>query len=206
MVKKVVIGLVLLSIVLLQGGSAFSSEPLPEEFYILVRESLERGGQMMILEKAEPERVHRIGSILIDAPPEKVWEVLTDFERWSEFVPMMRSSKIVQTKEDTVTVDFKLAVRFMMIPFSSSYTTIFRPEKPKLFIRCPEKSEETGFYSVLSVGEKTLLIVSEQAPCLEEMGGLVAAMVRIIPGADLALNLSPPLVLLEAIKRRAEGS
>ncbi|MBT9146329.1 MAG: hypothetical protein DDT32_00057 [Syntrophomonadaceae bacterium] len=205
MVKKVVIGLVLLSIVLLQGGSAFSSEPLPEEFNILLRESLERGGQMMILERAEPKRVHRIGSILIDAPPEKVWEVLTDFERWSEFVPMMRSSKIVQTKEDTVTVDFTLAVRFLMIPFSSSYTTIFRPEKPKLFIRCPEKSEETGFYGVLSVGEKTLLIISEQAPDLEEMGGLIAAVVRGVPGAELAFTLSPQAILLEAIKERAEG-
>jgi len=69
--KKVVVGLALLSIVLFRESSAFSSEPLPEEFSVLIRESLAREGQMMILEEAGPEKVYRIGSILIDAPSRK---------------------------------------------------------------------------------------------------------------------------------------
>lgn len=206
MAKKLLIGLVLLNIVLFRGDAAFSSEPLPEEFNVLVRESLVRGGQMMILEKEEPEKVHRIGSILIDAPLERVWEVFTDFERWDEFVPMMKKAKIVQVEEDIVTVDFTLTVRFLMLPFSHSYTTKYRLEKPKVFIYCNEKLEETGFYSIIPVGEKTLLIVSEEAPSLEEMGGLIALIVRGVPGAELALTLSPPFVLLDAIKERAEGN
>lgn len=205
MAGKVITGLALLGIFLLCSGPAFSSEPLPEEFSVLIEESFARGGQMMILE-VEPEGVHRIGSILIDAPLERVWEVFTDFGSWHEFVPMMGRSKIAQREENIVTVDFTLTVRFLVIPFRHSYTTIFSLEKPKVFILCQEKSEETGFYKLLPVGEKTLLIVSEHAPCLEKMGGLIANIVRGVPGAELALHLSPPFVLFEAIKERAEGS
>jgi hypothetical protein len=115
----------------------------------------------------------------------------------------MRRAKIVQTKEDTVTVDFTLTVRFLMIPFSHSYTTTYRLEKPKIFIYCREE-KLGGFYSFLPVGEKTLLIVSEQAPALEEMGGLIATIVRRVSGAELALTLSPPFVFLDVIKGRAE--
>ena len=204
MVRKVAIGLVLLGIFLMWSGPAFSSEPLPEEFNTLIEESFARGGQMMILE-VEPERVHRIGSILIDAPIERVWKVFTDFESWSEFVPMMRKSEIAQREENIVTVDFTLTVRFLVIPFRHSYTTVFKLEESKIFILCPERLEKTGFYKFLPAGEKTLLIVSEQSPCLEEMGGLIATIVRGVPGAELALHLSPPFVLFEAIKERAEG-
>jgi hypothetical protein len=205
MIKKLTIGLVLLSIVLLWSGTAFSSEPLPEEFNVLVRESLGRRGQMMILDEAGQGKVNRIGSILIHAPLERVWEVLTDFESWPGFVPMMTRARIVRREESTVTVDFMLTTRFLMIPFRHSYTTVFKLEKPKILI-FNEKLEETGFYKLFPVGGKTLLIVSEEAPSLEEMGGLVATIVRGIPGAELALTLSPPFVLFDAIRKRAEGN
>lgn len=205
MTEKRVMGLVLVSIFLLGGGSASSSESLPEEFMVIIEESFARGGQMMILEM-EPERLYRIGSTLIDAPLEKVWEVLTDFENWSEFVPMMTKSKIAQRKENRVTLDITLTTRLLMIPFHYSYTMVYELEKPKVFILCPEKLEKTGFYKLLSMGEKTLLIVSEQAPCLEEMGGLIALIARVVPGAELALHLSPQFVFLEAMRGRAEGN
>ena len=49
---------------------------------------------------SDVREVRAVGEI--DAPPEKVYEVLTDFEHYAEFMPYLEESKVIRRTEDEV--------------------------------------------------------------------------------------------------------
>ncbi len=44
-------------------------------------------------------------TVSIEAKPEVVWQVLTDYEHLSEFVPGMSKSRVMERNEDTITIE-----------------------------------------------------------------------------------------------------
>ncbi len=49
-------------------------------------------------------------SIIINVPKEKFFEVITDFEKYPEFIPEMKSAQVVEHKDNEYIVDFTVTL------------------------------------------------------------------------------------------------
>ena len=63
--------------------------------------------------------------ISIDAPVESVFEVITDYERYCDFLPEIKRAEIISRNEDALVVRFELEIVMRL-----SYTLELRQEKP----------------------------------------------------------------------------
>lgn len=65
----------------------------------------------------------------LEAPPELIWQTLTDYGRLAEFIPGMRSSKVVSRNGQTTIVEQSGEARFLFFayPIEVTVTSIERP-------------------------------------------------------------------------------
>ncbi len=75
---------------------------------------LERGEPVMREEQFTDEKGHRVGRgvayIVIDAPPERIWDVILDYDHYAEFYPNVHSAKITKKEGNHIYVHFVLNV------------------------------------------------------------------------------------------------
>ncbi|MEL6350705.1 MAG: SRPBCC family protein [Cyanobacteria bacterium J06627_28] len=65
-----------------------------------------------------PARERRIlASVIIPQPVEKVWEVITDYERLSDFIPSLTSSKLIPNSDGRIRLEQIGAQCFLRVKF-----------------------------------------------------------------------------------------
>ncbi|MBI3595298.1 MAG: SRPBCC family protein [Nitrospirae bacterium] len=76
--------------------------------------------------------------ILVPAPPEKVWNTLTNYDHLADFLPGMESSRIVRRTEDQIILEQISRNRFL-----------FFRKKIKIILNISEKKDrEISFYKI----------------------------------------------------------
>ncbi len=135
-------------------------------------------------------------SIEIDAPPESVWEVITDFESYPEFLSDMRSVRVASRSERGATVRFELDLIKRV-----RYTLAFEADPPRRL--------------AWSLVRGDFMRRNEGSWELQELeGGRTRATYRIALalGAIVPSSITTRLAAerlpetLEAFKRRIEGN
>ncbi len=133
-------------------------------------------------------------TIVIDAPLAKVWSVITDYERYPEFLPEMTSVSIVSRHDNVVVAQFNLE---LMMRFSY---TLRLQEEPHAALRWTLDSatmmvSNSGGWQLEADGQKTKATYVLDV----ELKGLIPRSVK-----DRLLGMTLPQTL-ERFKRRAEG-
>ena len=84
-----------------------------------VNVSVRRAGEALVID----------ANATLDADPATAWRVLTDYERYVDFVPGMRSSRVVERRGDNVTVaqSADSPAWLMRMPFDVVYAITERP-------------------------------------------------------------------------------
>ncbi len=67
---------------------------------------------------------------LIDASWDTVWSTLTDFDRLAEFIPGIKSSRVIERVGNTVTVEQLGEARFLMFSFPIQVTMVSTERPP----------------------------------------------------------------------------
>ena len=166
-------------------------------------------GQLIHLAYDGEDLTYRTVIMLVDAPLDVVWNVITDIENYGEFIPEMLAPKIISKKNDEVIAEHIVQVKIILgVSASEKYTTRYVFKKPRVYMSDPKKPKvEPGYWEVKPVdgGSKTLLLYTDPAPNLAEMGTMVKTVVRVKPELGLALQVSPVSILVKAIKTRSEA-
>ena len=105
MLKANIQGLFVLTVLFLAQGCVNFRTLSPEQR----RERLERGEILNYL-KPIPNTRLTIGEAqaIIDAPPQRLWNAITDYNRQAEIAPRTRSGKITKIEHNTTWVDLVL--------------------------------------------------------------------------------------------------
>jgi hypothetical protein len=168
----------------------------------------EKGQLFNMIYNEKGELTHRLCVIMVDASPDVVWGVITDFKNYDKFIPDMDPPVVRNKKEDEITVDFTLKIKIVgPIATTQKYSTRYVMKKPKLYMYDPEDSSvEPGFWQLTPIdgGKRTLVYYYDKAPDLMEMGKLVSGLVTTRPEFALALQVSPVSILLNQTKEYAE--
>jgi ribosome-associated toxin RatA of RatAB toxin-antitoxin module len=67
-------------------------------------------------------REHLIASLLIEAPPEAVWRVITDFESWAVLFPGIGSVEVARLEDDRVRVHHHVKALGISVDFTTVST------------------------------------------------------------------------------------
>jgi ribosome-associated toxin RatA of RatAB toxin-antitoxin module len=100
---------------------------------------------------------------LINAELETAWDVLTDYDRYAEFIPDLKSSRVVARSGGTVIVEQKGQVGFFLFRFPME-VTLSVSEDPRRGITSHAIAgtfrEMTGSYTLMRVGDELRLTYS----------------------------------------------
>jgi carbon monoxide dehydrogenase subunit G len=140
--------------------------------------------------------------VSIAAPPERVWQLLTSFERYPEKVPMIHSATV---EGDRVT----LALRFRMAIFSTTFEFTARLERDEgrrlelFWIEGLPRNIHVRF-DLAPAGEGTLLNC-EISFDIKSLGWVVKYFLKHHPEMALGSYAGTALVLVDAVRRAAES-
>lgn len=133
-------------------------------------------------------------TIVIDAPLAKVWGVITDYERYPEFLPEMTAVSVVSRHDNVVVAKFDLEI---MMRFS--YSLRLEEEAPTSLAWTLDSASmmvsNSGGWQLVAEGSTTRATYVLDV----ELKGLIPKSVK-----DRLVGMTLPQTL-ERFKRRAEG-
>lgn len=149
--------------------------------------------------------------MLIKAPFERVWEVVTDYEHCSELIPSIAELKIREQDANSVTTYYKIiAVEVGPITIGSDYTTKqtrYKAEKKIVVTWIEGKVKDIyGWWEFIPLknGKETLAFYTASADYRDSAPGANFLLSRQPELATMA-SLGANYALLKAVKERAES-
>ncbi len=69
-------------------------------------------------------------SVVVDVPREKLWAVISDYEKYPQFIPEMRSVRVLETKGALQRVAFEIEIQVLAFTRKVHYTLEFTNAPP----------------------------------------------------------------------------
>ncbi len=189
----------------LYGGELMS--PIDSGFDIKSILPLLNKGELGFIENsgARPKQVSLF--TLIDATPDEVWNVLTDYEHYTEIFPSILECKIAKQEGDTAFVDYKLDAVLYSIKYRLRHNHTPKKSIDISVVSGDLKSGEYR-YDIYPFENRTVLIYSIKASATDT-SFLLRKIVRKQPTMDEAINISTAIITLnnikDALKKRQKG-
>ncbi len=169
-------------------------------------------GEMTIVhpvkDPSEPLFVTAAG--VVNTSPDIVWDVITDWDRYEEFMPQTKDVKVVERTENTAVVDYNLKFKFTIISMRVYYRLFHLLDRSKYYdewyLVKGDLKEVTGAWRLYPVegGKKTVAMYTVYSD-LRSMGFLVKSILKAEPHIELAIQLSSAALVVKSIKERAEA-
>lgn len=192
-------------------------EPYPERVFdpagldvATLKALADRGGLVVVDndEKGKPELV--TAGTIVDATPETVYSVITDYDHFHEFMPQVESCKIVKQRDDgTRDVEFDIKVKVSVVTQRMKYTARFHKyvpnEKVAFEFISGDIKDGGGSYVLVPYddGRKTLMFYSTVSD-IKSAGYFTRKLVEDQPSMEGAMLVSTAQVVSGAVKKRAE--
>jgi len=200
----------ILSFIIIQnityGGELMS--PIDTGFDIKSVLPLLNKGELGFVEnsKVRPKQVSLFS--LIEAKPDKVWEVLTDYEHYPEIFPSVLECKVAKMEGDTTFVDYKLDAVLYSIKYRLKHRHI--PDKSiEISVVSGDLKSGEYRYDLYPYEDKTVLIYSIKASATDT-SFILKKIVKKQPTMDEAINISTAIITLnnikDAVKKRAKDN
>jgi len=172
-------------------------------------ELLLKKGEMVFLDLSPGDIPWMVtAGVIIGASPEKVYSVITDFTKYTEFMPQLDSVEQYDPGDGFPEVTFTLGFRFAyIIPLTLSYTYkyLLRPPLRIDWVGIREgKACDYGYWELVPLdgGKKTAALYNLYST---PQGYLLKKIIKKNPQLHISTILSTALIVGQKTKVRAEG-
>jgi ribosome-associated toxin RatA of RatAB toxin-antitoxin module len=204
--KKTLVIIIIVSLFMLVINNTFANI-LEQELDELTLEKLLKKGELIHIEEKDGKLKYIDYAIIIDAPLDKVWQVITDFENYPDFIPGQKLCKIINKQGNVMIVESAVEFKFMGVGSTVNYTTKYILQKPELIIFDTKRNKETGRYKFIPIDEgKRVVLFRTKEVDRDNFTGVVKILINKKPEIEFSLYLSPLRINMKAIKERAEKS
>ncbi|HVO30906.1 MAG TPA: SRPBCC family protein [bacterium] len=174
-----------------------------------LRTLAERGTSIIVDSDATGALKLVTAGIVVNAPPQAVFDTAMDFSHFPEFMPQVESAKVDIDAADHKNVQLGLKFKFSVISTSMKYTervTWSAPERITFQFIEGDLTKGGGSYRMLPIdgGSRTLLFYSTISD-LRSTGFLTRTLIKEQPPMEAAIQVSTASVVAQAIKKRAES-
>lgn len=151
------------------------------------------------------------GLVRVNTPPEKLYQVLNDFEKYPEFISFVKDTKITNRNNHNFSVKYKLSFR-VIFPLDIDYTLDY-VELPN-YTTCWElnKNEkhdvngEWGKLEIIPVNRDSSILAYTSYSHLVSSGFFMKLLLKYIEGFDMGLRVAMTDMIVSAYKKAGEGS
>lgn len=164
-------------------------------------------GELSLVESYRSGHLRQVTVVaLVQAAPDKVWGVLTDYEHYVEFMPNLDEIEITRREGANVVIAYELEV-----PGPNLDYTLIHHHVPKTRIDITLADDEgdiqTGAWRWELLphqnGTQTILVYSLYTD-VRESSWVLRQIMKSQPSLEHGLNIATGLVTVRAIKKRAE--
>jgi ribosome-associated toxin RatA of RatAB toxin-antitoxin module len=167
-------------------------------------------GEIIVVENEKKNGREFVQAIvLVNAPAERVYDVITDFEKYPDVFSDVKRVEIIDKTPDTITARFHLKSDLAIIPVKISYTIKYYLKKNEVtwdYIE-GDLAYSEGFWKLYPEGDKTIVIYRLSFD-IKPPNFFVKAVYEFItknrPVLATAALTSAVLVTVRAIKLKAE--
>lgn len=180
----------------LMGGELMS--PIDTGFDINSIIPLLKKGELGFIEnsKTRPKQVSLF--TLVEAYPDEVWAVITDYEHYTEIFPSVLECKVVKEEGDTTFVDYKLDAVLYSLKYRMKHK--HNPKKSiEISVVSGDLKSGDYRYDLYPFENKTILIYSIKASATDT-SFILRKIVKKQPTMDEAINISTAIITLNNIK------
>lgn len=163
---------------------------------------LEKGPLVLVEQGADNKFTQATGVVLVDAPPDKVWAVLTKPAEFKDFMPKVTTSEVVKEKAGDVEVHFVLDVPGP----DTDYSVRFTPDAKTMTM--------AGAWAGGDLKGSKWLWKVEPAPngkallshtlAVKNFSGLAQSLEDDQQTVTVGVNVGSVLAATKAVKKRAE--
>ncbi len=205
MIKKTSAIILTVSLFMLIANNAFAGL-LEQNLNESTLKVLLNKGELILLEEENGELKYITLAIIIDAPLDKVWQVITDFKNYPDFIPGHKDCNIIKKDNNEMTVESAVQFKFMGIGSTVRYTTQYILKKPELIIVDNKKNRETGRYKLIPIdeGKRVVLFRTKEATNVDNFGRVAKFLIIQKPEMEFSMQLSPLRININAIKEQSE--
>ena len=144
---------------------------------------------------------------VIDAPIQRVREVVTDFMNYHEFMPQTETAKIISKTKDHVVHEVKLSVKVPLIHIGFRFTLDYfmAPNGDIRWSRVKgDIKGNVGRYEFIALTPNRTMLIMTYWTELQGIGFLMRLLLRMQPDLELAIPISSGSLIVDAIKKRCE--
>ncbi|MCA9549638.1 MAG: SRPBCC family protein [Myxococcales bacterium] len=202
--------LCLITLALLAAPAAASAKPLELEsraadLHIPTLAALTKRGDVALIETTPAGRCKQVVIFaLLDAPPEKVWDVIMDVESYPKFLKTVVSVEVTGKKKGITAFEWELDVPF----FNLKGTRLQRGLRPSLVEVRGQSGNLRGSrerWELYPVEGGRTLAAFYRALDIETGGLLLGTMVKLEPSMDQGANLSTGFVHMRELAAYVAG-
>jgi ribosome-associated toxin RatA of RatAB toxin-antitoxin module len=216
--KKLVSSLLVCILIALATAPLAAAKPAKPSAEPPSWKSMDKELLAKLLEKSELAAVDAFGpdkiemcsvGILANAPPEKVWKAITDFEGYGKLMPDFTTPEVLERSNKTAVVHFTVTVlKLSLLNISTDYTlryTFDKPRRADISWVSGKVKNISGYWELFPVagGKKTVVIYAITSD-LASANALVGEALKEQPATVMAINLSSAIVLTRLIVKKAE--
>jgi len=164
---------------------------------------LQRGPMVLVEEDSAGKFGQATGIVLIDAPPEKVWEAVLAMDKFTEYVPKVTTSEVSRREGNDFDAHFVLDVPGP----DTDYTIRFTKDDAKrelkgVWSKGDLKGSRWLWKVEPSAGGKSLL---SQQVYLKNFSSILQSVEDDQQTITVGVTVSSALAAIKAVKRRCEG-
>ena len=175
-----------------------------------VRKLMEKGQVLIIDEKPGGGLELVTAGIIINAPPEKVYETLTQYDKYFEYMPSTVGCEVIKDDGNTKDVRYKIEFKFSVLGWKVEYVLrqTFVPNKEIRWHLVSSKDNKVkathGAWQLFSApGGKTAAFYSVYSD-MKSISWVIRKTFEAEPSMELSVNASTCVMVLKAVKSRME--
>ncbi len=174
-----------------------------------IQKFLNKGTIVIVHKKESPSHPQFISAgTIINASRDEVWKVITDYEKYPEFVPQVEKVVIKSREEKELAVEYHLLFTFTIIKLKVKYVLLVRlnpPEDIWWTLKKDEKNdlkEAMGRWELFPLEEKKTAAFYTIYSDVQSMGRLMNFFLKQQPQLELAVPVSTGALMVEAVKKK----
>jgi len=169
---------------------------------------LSQGSLIIVRQRPDLTLINVTSGALVNAPLEKCWEVITDFEHYPEFMPQTTAERIVERDGDTrLVVEQTIGVKIWKLPsVDVTYQLVqeLTPPNRLRFWHISGTLEGTyGGWDLVSAGDQTMIFYTLYSNLTALGWGLGSAM-KAEPDFMTGVNMTTAIMVTKAVKEETE--
>ena len=171
-------------------------------------EALARRGQLVVVNEERGQFRSVTAGVAIDAPVATVWDVITAYETYPEFMPQIASTRVTRNPPDSIDVDFVLALKLPVGKFKIKYKMrhhLTEHQRIDFELLGGDLKHVEGGWQLIQLGDDATLGLYTVYTDLKSLGRIAAYVIKQDPSFETAINTSSATMVAGTIKQRVEG-